>query len=154
MVYKWADGFRTSVKAQDAGEIMERLAREGNLTPQAVVDEARPETSPLHKGFEWDDALAAEKYRKVQATSMIRAVVVSEAEIFDNGTEQAVVKVFNLPEKGTSYESLKTILIDEVKTESLLDRALSELRTYRQKYSQLERLSKVMSAIDEVLEAI
>lgn len=151
MVYKWVSGYRTSVNAQEAGEIMDRLAREGNLTPQALVDEARPEESPLHKGFDWDDASAAEKYRRAQAVTMIRAVVVSESEIMDEGSADVKVKVFNLPQKGTSYESLKTILVDEEKSDSLIDRALAELRTYREKYSQLERLSKLMTVIDETL---
>ena len=154
MVYRWMNGYRSSVKAQDAGEIMQRLADGGRLTPQALVDEARPEDSPIHKGFEWDDAKAAEKYRRAQAVTMIRAVVVSESEIFNEGSGDVRVKVFNLPERGANYESLKTILVDEVKTNSLLDRALSELRTYREKYSQIDRLSKVMAAIDETLEAI
>lgn len=151
MVYKWMSGYRSSVKAQDAGEIMDRLAREGNLTPQALVDEARPEDSPIHNGFEWDDAKAAEKYRRAQAVTMIRAVVVSESDIFDEGSADVKVKVFNLPERGTSYESLKTILIDEEKSDSLMGRALAELRSYREKYSQLDRLSKLMSVIDKTL---
>ena len=154
MVYKWVSGYRTSVNAQEAGEIMDRLAREGNLTPQALVDEARPEESPLHKGFEWDDARAAEKYRRAQAVTMIRAVVVSESDVSEAGSEEVKVKVFNLPERGTSYESLKTILVDEEKTDSLMARALAELRTYKAKYSQIEKLSKLMLAIDETLKEI
>lgn len=152
MVYKWVSGYRTSVNAQDAGEIMDRLAKKGKLTPQALVDEARPEDSPLHKGFEWDDTKAAENYRKVQAVTMIRAVVVSESEIIEEGSSDVKVKVFNLPERGTSYESLKTILVDEEKTDSLMARALAELRTYREKYASLEKLTRLMGVIDEILE--
>ena len=48
--------------------------RNGQLTPQIVVDEARPETAPLHDRFEWDDATAGEAYRRTQAADLIRSV--------------------------------------------------------------------------------
>lgn len=148
----WMEGYRTSVKAEDAGLIMKKLEDEGRLTPQDLVDEARPIDSPLHKGFEWDDAKAAENYRRHQASIMIRAIVVRESEVIENGREDVSVKIFNLPEKGGSYESLRAILLDSDKAENLLARAKDELRSFRKKYSQLQRLSQLMSAIDEVLE--
>ena len=152
MVYKWMSGYRSSVKAQVAGEIIQRLADEGRLTPQELVDEARPESSPLHKGFEWDDAKAAENYRRGQATRMIRAIVVKESAVIDGGSEEIPVKIFNQTERGDTYESLRTILVDSYKAEALLDKAKEELRSFRAKYSQLERLRSLMSAIDDVLE--
>lgn len=149
---KWMTGFRCSVKAEVAGEVMHRLEAEGRLTPANLVDEARPEESPMHKAFEWDDAKAAENYRKQQATQMIRAIVVRESDIVEGGSENVRVKVFNQPEKGGVYESLRTILMDEEKTGSLLDKAKVELRTFRIKYSQLDRLARLMSEIDMVLD--
>lgn len=147
----WMSGYRTSVKAEDAGLIMKKLESEGRLTPQDLVEEARPIDSPIHKGFEWDDAKAAENYRRHQASIMIRAIVVRESEVIENGREDVSVKIFNLPEKGGSYESLRTILLDEDKAENLLARAKEELGYFRKKYSQIQRLSKVISAINEVL---
>ena len=149
---KWMTGFRCSVKAEVAGEVMQRLESEGRLTPANLVDEARPEESPMHKAFEWDDAKAAEIYRRHQATQMIRAIVVRESDVVKGGSEAVRVKVFNQPEKGGAYESLRTILMDEEKSGSLLDKAKAELRTFRVKYSQLERLSRLMSEIDRVLD--
>ena len=149
---KWVAGFRCSVKAEIAGEVMQRLESEGRLTPANLVEEARPEESPMHKAFEWDDAKAAENYRKQQATQMIRAIVVRESDVVSGGSESVQVKVFNQPEKGGVYESLMTILLDEEKSGSLMDKAKAELRTFRIKYSQLERLARLMVEIDEVLE--
>ena len=80
---KWMTGFRCSVKAEVAGEVMQRLESEGRLTPANLVDEARPEESPMHKAFEWDDAKAAENYRRQQATQMMSSVsrMWSKAEV-------------------------------------------------------------------------
>ena len=148
---KWMTGFRCSVKAEVAGQVMQRLESEGRLTAANLVEEARPEDSPMHKAFEWDDHKAAENYRKQQASKMIRAIVIREADITEGGSEEVQVKVFNQPERNCSYESLRTILLDPEKTDSLLSRAKDELRSFKAKYYQLNRLAKLMVAIDEVL---
>lgn len=49
----------------------------GVLTPEAVLDFARPDDSPLHSYFEWDDSVAAEKYRYRQAQGLITKVKVT-----------------------------------------------------------------------------
>lgn len=55
---------------------LERLAATGLLLPPAVVDAARDPKSPLHDHFTWDDGEAAEKYRLVEARSLIARVKV------------------------------------------------------------------------------
>lgn len=57
-------------KAEDAqvlGETFEQIAERAELTPETVVDEARPEASPIHDFFEWDNDHAAENWRKQEA---------------------------------------------------------------------------------------
>jgi len=48
----------------------------GHVKPSALVEAARPEDSPAHGGFEWDDDLAAEQFRLQQARQWIRIVKV------------------------------------------------------------------------------
>lgn len=48
--------------------------RQGRLTAEIVLEEARKPTSVLHKCFEWDDTKAAEEWRKEQARKLIRTV--------------------------------------------------------------------------------
>ena len=45
------------------GNTFKRIRHEGPLRPKAVVDDARPRTSPTHDLFEWDNAVAGEKHR-------------------------------------------------------------------------------------------
>jgi hypothetical protein len=49
----------------------------GELTPALVVDVARDNRHPLHTRFEWNNTIAAEKYRRVQAHDLIRSVRVN-----------------------------------------------------------------------------
>lgn len=52
--------------------VLDRLAEDhGHLTPELVVDAARPAESPLHDLFEWDDSVAGERWRREQARHLI-----------------------------------------------------------------------------------
>lgn len=44
----------------------------GTLTPALVVDVARDPEHALHSRFEWDDSIAAEKWRIEQAGQLLR----------------------------------------------------------------------------------
>lgn len=44
----------------------------GTLTPALVVDTARDPEHPLHSRFEWDDTVAAERWRLEQAGHLLR----------------------------------------------------------------------------------
>lgn len=50
------------------------LETNGRLTPEAVVEDARDEHSPLHDFFEWDDSEASHQYRLWQARTVIKSV--------------------------------------------------------------------------------
>jgi len=76
--YAFRSGAMMSGLDPDAvGAEIDRIYREkGKATPEEVIERARPIDSPLHKAFEWDDGLAAENYRKMQARKLIKAVVI------------------------------------------------------------------------------
>lgn len=58
-----------------ADKLIEIAAKNGGvLTPDAVINEAKKKTSVLHGEFEWDDTVAAKKYRIDQARRIIRTV--------------------------------------------------------------------------------
>ena len=66
----------------DKAEIRERLqsladSNGGRLTPQAVVEDAKREGSPLHELFEWDQRRGHEIYLMHRAREVIRSVKVT-----------------------------------------------------------------------------
>ena len=145
MVYKLKDGARLKTDAQTAGEICEKLERNGGLTAKRLVDESRPEDAPLHKEFEWNDATAAEAYREEQARYIIRSIVI-QPEPAKNEFARAFFQV----SEQKVFESLPVILSDTKKTNALLDMALRELKAFELKYSTLSQLATVFEAIKEV----
>lgn len=146
MIYKWKTGSRISFSAQVAGEICSELAERDALTAENLVDVSRPKEAPLHRAFEWDDAVAGEEWRKHQARHIISSVVV-RAE-----TKEPVRAFFNIRSEGPYYRPLNVIMQNENMTVKLLDEALCDLRALRAKYGTLERLRLVMTAIDDTLD--
>lgn len=49
------------------------LAKNGEITPEQVVEDARPVDSPLHPYFEWNDSLAAHNWRIEQARRLLQS---------------------------------------------------------------------------------
>ena len=81
MVYQWKIPV-APVSAQTAGEELERLYRKhGKLDPADVVEESRDASAPLHGCFEWNDAIAAEKYRVHHAAMLAELLASAEKEM-------------------------------------------------------------------------
>jgi len=152
-VYRWRPGSRVQgLDAQVAGEALEaiRLNSGGELTPAAVVDASRPRDAPLHGVFEWRDKVAAAKFREVQAGHLIRAVAVQ----FERGAEQepletrAFVSVVEDDSRG--YTSVTVAMADPELRRQVVENALRELRTWRQRYAHYEELAQMFAALDAV----
>ena len=77
--YFW-NVYQHRVDAQVFGETVETLASDGTVTPPRVVEAARPESSPIHDAFEWDDVVAGEAWRIICWT-MRRFCVVCNADV-------------------------------------------------------------------------
>lgn len=148
-----ASGF--GVRAQVAGERLEalRAAGGGVITPAAVVADARPEGSPLHPAFEWDDAAAAEAHRRNQARRLIRSVVevVPPARMDDGpAVRQCYVSVGSPVRDGAGYTTSATALGDVELRGRVLGDALRALAGWRQRYAHLEELAHVFAVVDEM----
>ena len=146
MIYKWKLPGLIPVDAQTAGEELQRIYREkGALNPVDIVDESRDSAAPLHPCFEWDDVVAAEKYRQTQAQMIVRSIVtVQEKPNREPVETRAFVSVQQ------EYKPIEVVTNSEEQMQELLRTALAELMAFRRKYSILSELAGVMRVIDEV----
>lgn len=146
MVYQWKIPRLYSVDAQVAGEELERIYDErGELSPKNVVDASRNEEAPLHGCFEWDNEVAAEKWREDQASHIIAAITIIGA---NEEKQEREVRAF-IHAQG-SYHPISVVIADRDKTEEMLQTALGELKAFRRKYETLQQLTPVFKEIDKL----
>lgn len=146
MVYRWKLPGVIPVDAQTAGEELQRICTEhGGLDPADIVDESRDTSAPLHPCFEWNDEVAAEKYRQTQAAQIVRSIVTVEET---RSGPQEVRAFVHVQQK---YHPISVVVNSADQMEELLKTALDELQAFRRKYSALSRLAPVIKAIDDVV---
>lgn len=149
MIYEWK--YNMPIKAQVVGEHFEQLEKQqGHITPKIVLESARSETSAIHPCFEWNDDVAAEKYRETQAGLLIRNLTVKMIETGEKQTEPVRAYVSIKQSDSSEFISLQNVLKDDELTQKMLEQAKNELNAFAKKYSALQELSKVFEAIAEV----
>lgn len=146
MVYRWKLPGVIPVDAQTAGEELQRIYEDrGELSPAHIVDESRSGDAPLHPCFEWDNEVAAEKYRQTQAAQIVRSIVTVEET---RSGPQEVRAFVHVQQK---YHPISVVVNSADQMEELLKTALDELQAFRQKYNALSQLAPVMEAIKKVV---
>lgn len=143
MVYKSKWGM--AVSAENVVQELNRIAEKngGILDPQEVVNESRPEDAPLHSLFEWDDAIAAEQYRVVQARFIIRNITVEE-------DDEPTVRQFVHVDGG--YVATRKALDDVDMAEALLKQAKADMNAFIAKYRALKSLHELISNMENILQ--
>lgn len=129
------------------------------LTPQLVVDYARPVDSPLHDRFEWDDAKAGEAYRKQQARTLIKSVTIKLAPVQDKvsrSVDAVVVRNFHsVRVEGSEpvYAPLAVITADEHMMNQVVSNAKRDFVAFRDKYRILGQVV-LLAIVEDSLEAV
>ena len=150
MVYQWKPGVSLKTDPTLAAVIMNDLAAKKQLTPQKLVDISRPEDAPMHKDFEWNDTVAAEKWRRHQGRAIIRALVmVEEAE-----PQKEPIKAFysvKALDGSRQYESTRVLIKTEDGREALRREALRELIVFKRKYKNVLEWTKTEKYVDDLI---
>lgn len=93
----------------------------GELSPRLVLDEARDPAHPLHSRFEWDDSIAAERWRVHQAHELIQSVKIVYRQA-KGKTPAKDIRAFHAVRtpNGHVYEPAENIAADELLTAMVL----------------------------------
>jgi hypothetical protein len=129
-----------AITAQVAGEELERIHKEhGKLTAPLVVDEARPKDAPLHPVFEWDNETAAEKYRLVQARTLIRTVEIVRTE---NEETEATPAYVSVRAQDCAYEPMEKVVSTPDLFENAFNHAYSRLGLALRALEELQKAAR------------
>lgn len=164
--YAWRSGYSYRVPASTVGSVLEKIEKEqGQVTSEALLDYSRDENAETHELFEWNDSVAAEKYRLTQAGKVITQLEVSvtyeepeheEINVELTRSPQQVPRYtysayVNINKRATgstaSYVNTERAMSDKTTRNQVLENALQELRTFRRKYQTCRELTDVFNAI-------
>jgi hypothetical protein len=129
----------------------------GSLTPELVVEDARPKNSPLHDYFCWNDTKAAHLYRLSQAGLLIRQIAI-EVKTPTGGIVDVrawhCVPVETVDASGgvrreKAYVSHDRVQKDDGLRRQLLDECVQWCGIFRRKFAALVEAGPVLSGIEE-----
>ena len=124
------------------------------LSAADILEEARPEDSPLHPFFEWDDSQAAENFRLFQAGMLIRSVklrvtsIDARGQITDYRVRAWVPRRYLDGDVGT-YLPVEQARDDPKIREALTRAMLRDAEAFRRRYEHLDEFSRVVRDLIE-----
>ena len=124
--------------------LLDICVKRGELTAEAVVEEASSVDSVLHPLFEWDDDEAARRYRLDQARGLIRRVKITR--VIDN--EPVRLRAF-LPTRDKAgrtgvYAQTEDVLADPVAGMLVLNEFLRSWRQLKRRYQHLAAFREIV----------
>ena len=144
---KVANLFKNS--AEIAGPVCMALKEsERGLSPETLLEASRPEEAPLHNEFEWNDTVAADNYRKEQARSIIRHLIIVRTDIETPVSDRAFVYV---GEKKTGYVPISEAMSNETWRKNLMSAARKDMQFFIAKYRRLEELAEIIEKMSQIL---
>lgn len=126
------------------------------VTADLVVKEASDENHPLHALFEWDDAKAGDKFRKMQAYAMILSsrftVQLVQAEnshmkVLKSARVRRLVNSFN----GEGFKMRVDALKDSDDRNGLIEKKKAALRSWCQSVIDIDELKPLRETIEQSL---
>lgn len=131
----------------------------GVVTVPLVLERASDTKSKLHKYYEWDDGVAAKKYREQQAYQMIQTskfvVYLTQAkappEASAKGTEvRRLVSAF----RGEGFRMRNEALGDKDARQVIVERKLAELRSWCRSTVDISELGEIRESIGKLIDTI
>lgn len=120
--------------------------RQGHLTPALVVSEATPEESPLHHRFEWDNNVAGDKYRLIQARELIRSctVVYKETDTSEDRVRAFVATYTPGDADSAGYRPTEEVMQDDFASKLVLRQFEREVQALRRSYGHLVEFEAII----------
>lgn len=154
MKYGWANGSRIGAEPDRVAGAFERIRAKdnGRLTVDAVVAAARNPRSVLHPLITWDDAQAADRWRREEAAYLIRSLIVYVEHEQEVAAVRLYVSVHQQDDARASYTRVSIAASNQDLWTEVEQQALRSLVVFRAKYRNLSRFRSVCAAIDAVFD--
>lgn len=134
----------------DAGKVYQEINSIGEeYTPESIVEYAENPFTELHKCFEWDDEIAANKFRLEQARKICRCLVITTQT--KKGEIVKVRVISNSGENDSLYRPTVRMVKNDDQYLNLLNQAKAELIQFKKRYSIIRELDSIFEEIDTLI---
>lgn len=153
IVASWRPDAAKFYEKADAQKVAEEILSLGNhAETRQILDMARNEDTEIHKLIEWDDDVAAEKYRLEQVRHIQRDLQVVEIGLNKKQPSKKLevpVRMFYNLNGETGYRPTPVIIQNEDLHKKLLRTARLELESFMRKYTILSELHPLIEEIEK-----
>jgi hypothetical protein len=118
------------------------------LTPELVLTEARKPDHPLHSRFEWDDSVAAERWRLEQAHRLITSLRVVYKPATDTEPERDVRAWHAVRAEDAdqfTYEPAERVALDPFARRLVLRDMQRDWTTLKRRYESFDEFWKLIA---------
>lgn len=153
--YSWKSNWRDfTADAQAVGEELEKLEFAGEITTETVLDYAKKnDESELHKCFEWDDTVAGEKFRRIQATQILCNISVNIREE-PKEVQRVYVNVVSTTDDKKKFKNIKEVVKNDEEYQQLIDKAKREFVSCKERYETILERDDLKDVIFELYREI
>lgn len=154
----WKRGVPTrGVDAVAAHKTLEKIRdKNGNLTDDAILAAAKSVKSVIHNWFEWDDTVAAEHHRRLQARKLMTSLEITYQE-----SPETTVRAYQVfksapvaSDTRSVYSTTEEVLRDPEARDRLIADAIRAAMEFRRRFKVLHELEAVIQAIDATIETL
>lgn len=135
--------------ADRIGPVIERVLirfGEDGAGAEALIEEGRPKSSPIHKEFDWDDEIAGHQWRLQQARKLFQSITIQIGKV-------TVRQTTFLPSKG-AYIATQRVVRNIDMMQEAISMATKELEVWKHKHAILREVAsftKVFDVIDSIV---
>lgn len=117
----------------------------GKLTPPLVVAEWRDPNHPDHHRLEWDDSVASERYREIQAQKLIQSVTITYRKAEKKQPERSVRYWQSVRgEQGHVYKPTEEVVQNEVESQIVLKDMEREWKNLKARYGHFAEFREMV----------
>lgn len=140
-VYSWRTQVVPGITTLDAQEVGDRVellseAHPEGVSPKTLIEDSRDPSSPLNNYFEWDDRIAADRHRIVQAQKLLANLAQRSATNPDKAVRSFANVSFKRGE--ATYQPFAEVVNNPIILGRLVERAVKSLHDAGQVLAELE----------------
>jgi hypothetical protein len=156
--YKWKEniGPEPKVSADVFGQVLEDLVGDDGdprlASPDAIVDVARPLSSPIHALFPWNDRDAAEAQRRAVARKLIGQLEIVRVRVLHGRAESArAFYSVKSPDGYRGYAPRSRILSERDLMLQVIGAAKTELENYLGKFERFLAFGRIVPRLRKTI---